>query len=151
MQADPLFCGYNQVTTIGIVLITSNRGMAGAYNQNVIERALQDAASGTIPMRSLSPSGARAVTPCSERGSTIHADFSNLTDATEVSGMSPVARVVLDGFRDQVFGQVKIAYTPFQQGKLATAGRAPVACPSARTRRPRSGNIFTSRRPASSW
>ncbi len=116
VQEDPLFCGYSNVATIGTILITSNRGMAGAYNQSVIELALQAAGSGAIPMEfvTIGRVGREAIL---RAGRPIHADFSDLTDATEISQMSPVARVVLDGFRDQVYDQIRIAYTPFQHGR----------------------------------
>jgi len=117
VQQDPLFCGYGQTNTIGTILITSNRGMAGAYNQNIIESALENATSAAAATEfiTIGREGREALL---RGGHSIHADFSNLADTTEVSGMSPVARVVLDGFRDQVFSQVKIAYTPFEQGRL---------------------------------
>jgi F-type H+-transporting ATPase subunit gamma len=116
VREDPLFCGYAQITTIGTILITSNRGMAGAYNQNVIELALQAASSAATPMEfvTIGRVGREAVLRTGHR---IHADFSDLTDTAEIAAITPVARVVMDGFRDKGYGQVSIAYTPFERGK----------------------------------
>jgi len=116
VRENPLFCGYTHAGASGTILITSNRGMAGAYNQSVIELALQGAAlaAAATEFITIGRVGRDAML---QAGHAIHADFSALTDSTDIAQMTPVARVVLDSFRDGLYGQISIAYTPFERGK----------------------------------
>jgi F-type H+-transporting ATPase subunit gamma len=49
-------------------------------------------------------------------GYQIHAEFSNLSEKVDITDLTPVARVLLDGFRDRIFDEVVICYTEFQSG-----------------------------------
>jgi len=49
-------------------------------------------------------------------GHHIHADFGLLDDRADITAMTPVARVILDGFRDRRFDEVVIAHTQFEPG-----------------------------------
>jgi len=115
IRENPMFCGYSQVSQIGLLLISSDRGMVGAYDANVlnmVSRYIQDHAS-RVQLITIGKTGREAML---RQGVPIHAEFTNLSDKIDITELTPVARVVLDGFREHVFDEVHIAYTQFREG-----------------------------------
>ena len=114
VRDDPIFCGYPDAQRLGLLLITSDRGMVGAYNQYIISLAARYMeARLAAEVITIGKTGRDAML---RQGQQIHADFSQLTDHDDITALTPVARVVLDGFRERVFDEVAIAYTQFQPG-----------------------------------
>lgn len=115
VRDDPMFCGYSDVRRLGLLLITSNRGMVGSYNQYIISLATRylEAHRSAAEVITIGRVGRNAML---RQNRQIHADFSQLTDHDDITALTPVARVVLDGFHDRVFDEVAIAYTQFHIG-----------------------------------
>jgi len=111
----PMFCGYSNVNRTGMLLITSDRGMAGAYDHNVVSLATQYIESRNLKAE-LITIGKMGRTMMLREDYQIHAEFSSLSDKVDITDLTPVARVLLDGFRDRVFDEAVICYTEFQSG-----------------------------------
>jgi len=77
VQGNPVFCGYPAVERTGMLLITSNKGMVGAYDHNIIALASEHLMVRDIPAEvvTLGTVGRAAML---RRGYHIHADFSLL-------------------------------------------------------------------------
>lgn len=109
----PLLTQRDQVREIAIVLITSDRGLAGAYNSNII-RAV------TRFMLEQNRENARLIT-VGRKGRdfmlrfrrTIIADFADLPPRPTTFDISPITRTVIDGFLDGEYDEVYLAYTDF--------------------------------------
>jgi len=115
VSEDPIFCGRSALHRLGMVLITSDAGMVGPYNHNVISKAVAHIRSRGMPTEliTIGGQGRRAMLG---RGYSVYADFGPLEDLTGITAMTSVARLLLDGFRDQVFDQVVVGFTQFRPG-----------------------------------
>ncbi len=115
VRQSPLLCGRPTVDRIGMLLITSDRGMVGAYDANVLslaERYLE-----AHPQQAqLITIGKVGRTSMLRRGVAIHAEFTNLGDRIDIADLTPVARVLQDGFDNRIFDQVVVAHTQYRTG-----------------------------------
>ncbi len=101
------------VNNIGLVLITSDRGLCGAFNHNMIRRALEfiEAAEGaTVQLITVGRTGRNFML---RLGQPIVAEFSNLPAAPGLTDITPIARVAINGFLNGQFDLVCLAYTDF--------------------------------------
>jgi len=114
IQEDPMFCGYPEVKRIGMLLITSSRGMVGTYNLD-IALANDYYRSSPLPVEfiTIGKAGRDALL---RQGFSIHADFNHLGDPSDSSALAPVAKVLLDGYRERAFDKITILYTQFRPG-----------------------------------
>jgi len=113
VRTNPMFCGRARVDRIGMLLFTSDRGMVGAYNHNVIAMASRYIESSQVPVE-LVTIGKMGRDAMLRRGYHIHAEFAQLADTIDIAAMSPVAGVLLDGFRDRIYDQAVVAHTQFR-------------------------------------
>ncbi len=114
-RESPFFCGYSDVQRLAMLLISSDRGMVGTYNLDIIALATDLCYRSPVPVEviTIGKIGRDAML---RRGFSIHADFSQLGDVSDITAMTPVARVLLDGFNERVFDRVTMVYTQFGPG-----------------------------------
>jgi F-type H+-transporting ATPase subunit gamma len=114
----PLLAAGHNDATITILLITSDRGLAGAYNANIIRIArqfVQDA--GFTPDKGKAVRwvavGRKGRDALIRMGEQVVAEFTGLPAWLAVRDVRPIARVLLDDFLSDSAGEVYIAYTDF--------------------------------------
>ncbi len=103
------------VRKVGLVVITSDRGLAGAYNASVLraaERQLDGIRSEGADY-SLVLVGKKAAGFFSFRGYRIDAGFTGMTDTPTYADARRVAAVVRDAFEEGDVDQVDLVYTRF--------------------------------------
>jgi F-type H+-transporting ATPase subunit gamma len=101
------------VNTIGLVLITSDRGLCGAFNHNMIRRALEyieAVGETTVQLITVGRQGRNFML---RLGQPIVAEFSDLPASPSLIDITPIARVAIDGFLEGQFDLVYLAYTDF--------------------------------------
>ncbi|MDQ3384758.1 MAG: F0F1 ATP synthase subunit gamma [Actinomycetota bacterium] len=111
----PLLRTADEVRKIAYVVITSDRGLAGAYNTSVIraaERTVQDRRADGIDY-SLILVGKKAEGYFRFRGYRIDASFSDMSDTPTYEDARTVARVVTEAFEHGDVDQVELIYTRF--------------------------------------
>jgi F-type H+-transporting ATPase subunit gamma len=111
----PLLRQAESVDKVAFVVITSDRGLAGAYNTSVIraaERDLQGAQSEGADY-SLVLIGKKAASYFSFRKYRIDAEFTGMSDTPAFEDARRVAEVVTDAFLDGDVDQVRLVYTRF--------------------------------------
>lgn len=111
----PLLEARETVRAVSVVLITSDRGLAGPYNTNVVNRALQferEMKEQGIPVQYIAV-GKKGRDLIVRRGSTIVAEFSDLPPWPSILNISPITRTAVDDFLNGVVDEVHIAYTDF--------------------------------------
>jgi len=116
----PLFV-QKEVKNILLVLITSNRGLCGAYNAQVIKKVL-----GTV--RALNSHGERSDVPSKlslvtigkkgdvamrRVGQDIVASFFELPDNISISDINPISKFFIDEYALGNYDKVLVAYTDF--------------------------------------
>ena len=83
----PLLQERDECSTVAVVAMTGDRGLAGAFNANVVRKALaieRDAARRRASRRACSPSAARASARCSSAAAELEQSWQGLSDRPAV-------------------------------------------------------------------
>lgn len=108
----PLLTARTDVKNVMIVLITSDRGLAGAYNTNIIRVGLRFAERLGKPVRFVTI-GRKGRDSLIRTRENVVAQFSDLPAAPTIASISPIARLAIDSFLSGEVDDVYIAYTDF--------------------------------------
>jgi F-type H+-transporting ATPase subunit gamma len=108
----PLLTQRNEVTNILIVMITGDRGLAGAYNSNIVRFALQQFGKSNIPVSYIMV-GRKGRDLMLRRRQNVIAEFSNLPAAPSFSDVSAIGRLAVDEFLKGEADEVYLVYTDF--------------------------------------
>jgi F-type H+-transporting ATPase subunit gamma len=111
----PLLEERSTVNAITVVLFTADRGLAGAYNVNIIRKTLdfiKPFEKDNKPVRLITV-GKRGRDLMRRFGKNVVADFSDMGTRPEIAQVSALSRAALDEFLMNSADQVYIAYTDF--------------------------------------
>jgi len=113
--SSPLLVPREEVRRVGFVVITSDRGMAGAYNANVIRLAERGIREQTAAGRgySLVVAGRKGESYFRFRGYTVEASFTGVSDQPTYEDARTVAAAVTAPFEAGDVDQVELIYTQF--------------------------------------
>ena len=95
-----------------VILVTSNRGLCGAYNTNIVRAAVGFARAQTTPVKFLTVGGKGRDLLLRLRQD-LTADFSNLSNLPSFLDILPIGRLVIDEFLSGQVDEVCIAYTAY--------------------------------------
>ena len=109
----PLVTGRDDVRTVGQIVISSDRGLAGAYNSNVIRAAERDMRDHGKDTR-LFLAGKKAVSYFRFRGHSFEESWTGISEQPGIDDARAIARAVLEAFSEGDVDQVRLAYTRFQ-------------------------------------
>src|SRR3989344_9027654 len=101
---------------IGLVLITSNRGLCGSFNYQIINRAHDFIKSQKREIgleADLVIMGKRGKDVMYKQGHNIIAEFSKLDITTAIEEIRPLAKLLIDDYLSGKYDKVMIAYTDF--------------------------------------
>jgi len=110
----PLLQQAEQIQRVAIVLITSDRGLSGSYNHNMIQRTARFVAGLPYPVTFITV-GRRGRDAMLRLRQPVEADFdfSDMPPQPRLIDVSPIARVVIQGFETGKFDVVYLAHTDF--------------------------------------
>jgi len=108
----PLLTERDQVRRILVVMISGDRGLAGAYNVNILRHTLQNCLEFTSPI-SFVVVGRKGRDLLWRRKLNILAEFSSLSSPPSFTDVAPIGTLVVNGFISEEFDQVYLAYTEF--------------------------------------
>lgn len=97
---------------IGIVVITSNRGLAGGYNANIV-RMISGSEFPKEKVR-LYTVGRKGADSLSRKGYTIAADYSDVIDEPTFADAKDIGKQLLTDFANGEIGEIYVAYTEFK-------------------------------------
>jgi F-type H+-transporting ATPase subunit gamma len=100
------------VKSIDLIVISSDRGLCGAFNYNVIRAALEFVRKQTVPVNIISV-GRKGRELLLRADQKIVAEFSDLPAAPSIVDVNPIGRTALDDFLVGRADAVYIAYTDF--------------------------------------
>jgi F-type H+-transporting ATPase subunit gamma len=100
------------VKTIDLIVISSDRGLCGAFNYNVIRQALEFVRKQRASVRIISV-GRKGRELLFRAGQRIVAEFSNLPATPAILDISPIGRTAIDDFLVGQADAVYIVYTDF--------------------------------------
>jgi F-type H+-transporting ATPase subunit gamma len=108
----PLLTQRDEVRATGLVLITSDKGLSGAYNANILRATLRFMAERGHPVR-LVTVGRRGRDFMGRHGGHVVAEYADLPPRPTLLDVAPVARTVIDDFLSGDYDEVYLAYTDF--------------------------------------
>lgn len=110
----PLLEERKEIKNITLVLITSDRGLCGAYNMNIIRTAFdfmkQHEEKNPVKLITI---GKRGREIASRTGKSIIAEFTGLSERPSILDIGPITKVAIEEFTSGRADQVRIAYTDF--------------------------------------
>ena len=97
-----------------LILITSNRGLCGAYNAQIIKKTISllklESDNLTIDFVTIGKKGDAALRRV---GKNVVASFSDMPDTPTLSSILPVSRMAIEEFSGAKYDRVLVAYTDF--------------------------------------
>lgn len=108
----PLLTQREQVQNILVLLITGDRGLAGAYNTNVLRYTLEQFEESPVPVQYVVV-GRRGRDMAYRRGMKIIAEFSDLPAEPTFADVSAIGRLAIDEFLQESVDEVHLVYTDF--------------------------------------
>jgi F-type H+-transporting ATPase subunit gamma len=108
----PLLTQRKEVENVLVVLITGDRGLAGAYNTNIVRYVLQRFLNYPVPVHYVVV-GRKGRDMMIRRRQRVIAEFSNLPAAPSFADVSAIGRVAVYEFLDGRADEVYLVYTSF--------------------------------------
>jgi F-type H+-transporting ATPase subunit gamma len=116
--AHPLLQSREVVNAVLVVVVTADRGLAGAFNANVIREAEQVIAryrdyrdAGKLYLVCI---GRKGHEHFAKRGYQLVGDFRGVFDALSFETAQHVVKLVVDGFKEEQWDEVRIVYNEFK-------------------------------------
>ncbi len=108
----PLLTEREEINKVMVVVITSDRGLAGAYNTNILRVAQRFATRLGKPVDYVAV-GRKGRDSLARSGANIVASFTDMPGEPKISDISPIARIAMDAYLTGEVDEVLIAYTDF--------------------------------------
>lgn len=108
----PLLTVREQINRVMIVLVTSDRGLAGAFNTNIIRVTQRFARQIGVPIDYVTV-GRKGRDALIRAGENVVADFSDVEDDLRITEVSPISQLAKDSYIRGEVDAVYIAYTDF--------------------------------------
>jgi len=108
----PLLEKHKDVNNVLVVLISGDRGLAGAYNTNIVRFVIKEFGSYQTPVRYVTI-GRKGRDLMIRRRADILAEFSNLPPAPSFADVSAIGRLAVDEFLAGKADEVYLVYTDF--------------------------------------
>lgn len=113
--AFPVLQEREQVRTVGLLLVTGDRGLAGAFNSQIVRAALAAAAEHEAQGRTVVyyATGRRGVSALTFRGRAPESSFTGFTDNPKFADARDVAQTLASAFVDQQVDLVEVLYNRY--------------------------------------
>jgi len=121
--ANPLLTAPEKVETIGVLVISSNRSLCGAYNHDIVDAVKEFSATQKKQGRTvrLYTVGSKGRDELRKGRLDVAADFEKLDVVTSIADTRVIARALRDDFESNKVQQVYVAYTDFVSALRQTA------------------------------
>jgi F-type H+-transporting ATPase subunit gamma len=111
-NAHPLLTARSEIKNSALLLMTGDRGLAGAYNANIVARAEQFIKAINSPV-SVIAVGRKGRDLMIRRGYNVVASFDGIADEPAFIDIAPIAQVAIDDYLSGKVDDVFVAYTDF--------------------------------------
>lgn len=106
-----------------VVVLTSNRGLCGAFNSNIIRNVMQhisanygrQSAAGNVSLMTIGRKGSEYF---AKRGYQIHSVHDQLFDQLSYENASAIASVLMEGFVKKQFDRIDLVYNQFKNAAV---------------------------------
>jgi len=112
-QLHPLLTRRREIRDVAIILITADKGLAGAYNSNMIRATSRFMADNNRTDAKLITVGRKGRDFMVRYGRNVVAEFADLPARPSTLDIGPITRLAIDGFLSGEYDEVYLAYTNF--------------------------------------
>jgi F-type H+-transporting ATPase subunit gamma len=111
----PILNEHESVSTVGLLLVTGDRGLAGAFNSQIIRAGVRTAAEHESDGRSMTwyASGRRGVSSLTFRGLEVAGSYTGFTDRPSYGDAREIAQDLMAAYVDGAVDQVDIIYNGY--------------------------------------
>lgn len=109
----PLLTERREVRKVLVLMVSGDRGLAGAYNVNILRKTLNHFNAMTVPVSYVTV-GRKGRDLLIRRRKDVVAEFSNLPNPPSYADVSAIGRLLVDDFQQGLYDQVWLAYTEFR-------------------------------------
>jgi F-type H+-transporting ATPase subunit gamma len=111
----PILNEHESVSTVGVLLVTGDRGLAGAFNSQIVRAGIRLAAEHEGEGRSLAwyASGRRGVSSLTFRGREVVGSYTGFTDRPAYGDARDIAQDLMTAYVDGDVDQVDIVYNGY--------------------------------------
>jgi F-type H+-transporting ATPase subunit gamma len=111
----PILNEHESVNTVGLLLVTGDRGLAGAFNSQIIRAGVRAAAEHEGEGRSMTwyASGRRGVSSLTFRGLDVAGSYTGFTDRPAYGDARDIAQDLMTAYVDGEVDQVEIIYNGY--------------------------------------
>jgi F-type H+-transporting ATPase subunit gamma len=111
----PLLSEHERIETVGLLLVTGDRGLAGAFNSQIIRAGVR--AGAELAEEGLRPAwyatGRRGVSSLTFRGRELSGDYTGFTDKPAYADARTIADDLISGYVDGKLDRVEILYNSY--------------------------------------
>ena len=115
----PLLAEREQVRKVLVLMVSSDRGLAGAYNVNILRTTLHHFDAFELPVSYVTV-GRKGRDLLLRRRKDVIAEFSGLPTPPSYNDVSAIGKLVVGDFQQQIYDQVYIAFTRFKNMVVQT-------------------------------
>ncbi len=108
----PLLSTRQEIKSILLILITGNRGLAGAFNSGMVSFAERFLSAWDVPVKVVAV-GRKGRDLMIRRGYDVIASFDEIPDSPSILDVTPISQLVTDDFLSEKVDQVFVGYTDF--------------------------------------
>ncbi len=112
-QLHPLLKQRQEVKNVAIIMVTSDKGLAGAYNGNLIRAVTRFMRDNQRENAAIVAVGRKGRDFMLRYGRNVVAEFTDLPARPTSLDVVPMARIAIDGFLSGEYDEVHLAYTDF--------------------------------------
>lgn len=129
IELHPLLQPRTEIKKIGVIVITSNRGLCGSFNQQVVKKTLDylklNQEKAVVEIIAMGKKGAQTMAKMSYN---ISAQFDKADVVEEVEEIRPLSHLATKGYLDKKYDKIVLIYTDFVSS-LRQETRAKVLLP----------------------
>ncbi len=115
----PLLAERSEVKNVLVVMISGDRGLAGAYNVNILRTTLARFNPSEVPVSYVAV-GRKGRDMLVRRHKQVIADFSHLPNPPTFNDVAAIGQLVVDDFEKHLYDQIFVAYTRFDNMIIQT-------------------------------
>ncbi len=125
VPSQPILQEHDSVDTVGLILVTSDRGLAGAFNSQILRAGTRAGAEHEREGRKAAyyAIGRRGASSLSFRGAEPEASFTGFTDRPAYANAREIAQSVMADYIDGKVDRVEIFYNGFVSAMTQTSRR----------------------------
>lgn len=102
-----------EVKNRAIVVVSSDKGLAGGYNINVVKKAIEEISKNSTANNVIFTTGIRSIDLLRRKGFNVNQDFTHVNNEPNMEDALAIGAYLTESFIDKKFDEVIIVYTKF--------------------------------------